>query len=79
MRAGLAIKFDEIAANSLATFLLCTLPYIAEFFAFMYVGKTFFTTWSTITMGLFASIMAPLGKKTALFLNNMRLTHVLLC
>ena len=67
MRAGLAIKFEEILANSMATFLLCTLPYIAEFFAFMYIGKTFFTTWSTITMGLFASIMAPLGEDSFFF------------
>jgi hypothetical protein len=61
MRAGLAIKFDEIAANALATTLLSVLPYIAEFFAFMYIGKTYFKSFSTITMGLFASIMAPLG------------------
>ena len=60
MRAGLAIKFDEIYANGLATFLLCSLPYMAEFFTFMYVGQTYFH-WDTLTMGLFASIMAPLG------------------
>jgi hypothetical protein len=62
MRAGLAIKFDEITANAIPTFLLCTFPYMAEFFAFMYIGKTYFTDFSTISMGLFASIMAPLGQ-----------------
>jgi Kef-type K+ transport system membrane component KefB len=62
MRAGLAIKFDEITANAVPTFLLCTIPYMAEFFAFMYIGKTYFTDFSTISMGLFASIMAPLGE-----------------
>jgi hypothetical protein len=62
MRAGLAIKFDEITANAIPTFLLCTFPYMAEFFAFMYIGKTYFTDFSTISMGLFASIMAPLGE-----------------
>lgn len=78
MRAGLAIKFDEISANALATFLLCTIPYMVEFFAFMYIGKSYFTTFSTISMGLFASIMAPLGKLSvtcALFLSYCS-THV---
>lgn len=62
MRAGLAIKFEEIQANGLMIFLLCIIPYIAEFFVFMYFGKTFFPEFSTVTMGLFASIMAPLGE-----------------
>jgi len=60
MRAGLAIKFDEISKNSLATTLLSIVPYMSEFFAFMYVGVVIFG-WSAIDMGLFASVMAPLG------------------
>ena len=60
MRAGLAIKFDEIMANGLMTSLLCVIPYFAEFFTFMYYGQIIFG-YSTIDMGLFASIMAPLG------------------
>jgi hypothetical protein len=62
MRAGLAIKFDEIFANGLAMSLLTLVPYFAEFFAFLYVGKHFFHGFSTVTMGLFASITAPVGK-----------------
>jgi len=60
MRAGLSIKFDEIWNNGTATFILSTLPYFAEFFIWLYVGQLFFG-WNTIDMGMFASIMAPLG------------------
>lgn len=67
MRAGLAIKFDEIMSNGLLTFLLCLIPYMAEFFTFMYFGKTYFPEFSTVTMGLFASIMAPLGTNILIF------------
>jgi hypothetical protein len=60
MRAGLSIKFDEIYATALPTLLLCTLPFLTEFFLWMYVGQTFFH-WEIIDMGLWASVMAPLG------------------
>lgn len=62
MRAGLEIKIDEIYANGLTTFLLSTVPYMIEFFTFMYYGAQFFPTFSIISMGLFASIMVPQGK-----------------
>lgn len=60
MRAGLSIKFDEIKATAVPTFLLCLIPYMAEFFAWMFIGKEIFG-WDIIDMGLWASVMAPLG------------------
>jgi len=60
MRAGLSIKFEEIYATSLSTTLLCMIPYMTEFFAWVYIGKSIFH-WETIDMGLWASLMAPLG------------------
>lgn len=60
MRAGLAIKFDEIMATGPVTAVFCCIPYFCEFFLWMYAGQTFFG-WPIIDMGLFASIMAPLG------------------
>jgi hypothetical protein len=60
MRAGLATKLDEIYQNSVASIALSTIPYFCEFFVFLYAGQKVFG-WSSIDMGLFASIMAPLG------------------
>ena len=68
MRAGLAIKFDEIVTYAVGTTLFSIIPYMAEFFAFMYIGKTYFTDFSTISMGLFASIMAPLGNEITILI-----------
>lgn len=62
MRAGLEIKIDEIYANGLSAFLFSTVPYMIEFFTFMYYGAQFFPSFSIISMGLFASIMVPQGK-----------------
>jgi NhaP-type Na+/H+ or K+/H+ antiporter len=60
MRAGLSTRLDEIYRSSVASLTLSTLPYFGEFFMFMYVGHKIFG-WSVIDMGLFSSIMAPLG------------------
>jgi hypothetical protein len=61
MRAGLAIKLGEIKANLVPTIVLCFIPYMGEFFTIMYSGKALLTGWSDAEMGLFASVMAPLG------------------
>ncbi len=61
MRAGLAINFDEIYSTSIPTFLLATIPYLGEFFMWTYAGKTQYSGWSTIDLGLWGSIMAPLS------------------
>jgi Kef-type K+ transport system membrane component KefB len=60
MRAGLSIKFEELQQFAVPTACLALIPYLAEFFIFMYVGVGVFN-WEVIDMGLFASIMAPLG------------------
>lgn len=60
MRAGLSIKFDELRKTSAVTFFMCFIPYLGEFFTFMYLGESVFG-YDIYTMGLFASIMAPLS------------------
>ena len=60
MRAGLSIKFDEIYATAYPTLLLCTIPYFMEFLMWMVFGPCFFS-WNMTDLGLWASIMAPLG------------------
>jgi len=60
MRAGFALHVGEIKKTLVASISLCTLPYFCEFFFWLYCGKVYFG-WSTISMGLFASIQAPLG------------------
>jgi NhaP-type Na+/H+ or K+/H+ antiporter len=61
IRAGLAIKFDEIKAKLLSTVLLSIVPFFAEFFCFMYASLGSLDGWSSTDAGLFASVMAPLG------------------
>eukprot|EP01041_Mallomonas_annulata_P001187 gene1187-2311_t len=60
MRAGLAVNFKEIHDNLQTTTVLSIIPYLGEFFVWLYVGSVFFG-WNVIDMGLMASIMAPLG------------------
>jgi len=65
MRAGLAIKFEEIRKNLSATLSLSTFPYICEVLVWLFVGRIILG-WPIVTMGLFASIMAPLGPSVVL-------------
>jgi len=60
IRAGLSIKFDEISENKLATGLLCAGPYIFEFIGWISIGRIYYD-WPIANLGLFASVMAPLG------------------
>jgi hypothetical protein len=60
MRAGMAVKFEELTKWAWPTALLCVVPYFAEFITFMYAGQSFFN-WPIVDMGLWASIMAPLS------------------
>lgn len=61
MRAGLAIKFDEIKKNLFPTIMLCLVPLLGEFFFIMFLCQPLLPGWSLTDMGLLASVMAPLG------------------
>jgi Kef-type K+ transport system membrane component KefB len=60
MRAGLAVDMNDIKSAAVPTLCLSIIPYISEFFGFMYTGVRL-NEWSQVEMGLFASMMAALG------------------
>lgn len=60
MRAGLSVKIEELINNWKMTSMLCIIPYFCEFITWLYIGKDMYG-WEEVEMGLFASIMAPLG------------------
>jgi NhaP-type Na+/H+ or K+/H+ antiporter len=66
MRAGLSIKVKEVHRTRVESSVLGTVPYLFEFFAFMFLGPLnlvgdVFSGWSLTEMGLLAAVMAPLG------------------
>lgn len=65
MRAGLAVDVDDVLRNKVSTFVMAYIPYLCEFFVFLYVGRALFG-WTVIQMGLWASCMAALGPAVVL-------------
>jgi hypothetical protein len=60
MRAGLAVDLADIKNAMVPCVVYSLLPYMAEFFGFMYTGVKMFG-WPAVEMGLFAAMMAALG------------------
>ena len=60
LRAGFSLELDSIRREWVANICLSVVPYLAEFFAFCFVGVKLFG-WSSVEMGLFSSMSSSLA------------------
>ena len=61
MRAGFSLRVRDFYANRLPTLLLASVPFGCEFAVWLFAGHLFFPGWTLPQMGLFASVVSPVG------------------